>query len=118
MASAGGLAVGIGITAGYLVARYGFDLSVSHSRTVAAGIVVVCGLAVLVRLEAEPGWRRIAIAGLCALMALLFALAFIIPFLRGFYELSTPTGETIAAWAPGTALGVGGMLAALRALKI
>ena len=46
-----GLAIGIGITAGYLVARYGLDLSVSHSRTVATGIVVVCGLAVVIRLE-------------------------------------------------------------------
>ena len=36
-----GVAIGIGITAGYLVARYGFDLSVRHSRTVATGIVVV-----------------------------------------------------------------------------
>ena len=113
-----GLAIGIGITAGYLVARYGFDLSVSHSRTVATGIVVVCGLAVVIRLEEEPGWRRFAIAGLCALMALLFALAFIIPFLRNFYELSTPTGDSAAAWAIGTALGVGGMLAALRVLKV
>jgi magnesium-transporting ATPase (P-type) len=113
-----GLAIGIGITAGYLVARYGFDLSVSHSRTVATGIVVVCGLAVVIRLEAEPGWRRIAIAALCALMALLFALAFIVPFLRSFYELSAPTGDTVAAWALGTALGVGGMLVALRVLKV
>ena len=57
-------------------------------------------------------------AGLCALMALLFALALIVPFLRSFYELSTPTGDTVVAWALGTALGVGGMLAALRVLKI
>jgi cation-transporting P-type ATPase E len=113
-----GLAIGIGITAGYLAARYGFDLSVSHSRTVATGIVVVCGLAVVIRLEEEPRWRRVAIAGPCALMALLFALAFVIPFLRNFYELSTPTGDSAAAWELGTALGVGGMLAALRVLKV
>jgi hypothetical protein len=51
-------------------------------------------------------------------MALLYALALIIPFLRHFYELSTPTGEAVAAWAVGTSLGVGGMLGALRLLRV
>jgi cation-transporting P-type ATPase E len=109
-----GLAIGIGILAGYLVARYGFDLSLKRSRTVATGIVVVCGLAVVMRLEAEPGSRRIAILGLCALMALLFVLAFVIPLLRDFYELATPTGEAALAWAAGTLVGLTGMLGALR----
>lgn len=48
----------------------------------------------------------------------LVALALIIPFLRSFYELSSPTGDTVVAWALGTVLGVGGMLAALRVLKV
>ena len=111
-----GLAIGIGIVAGYLLARYGFGLDLTRSRTVATGIVVVCGLAVVMRLETEGGRRRLAVAGLCALMALLFALALIIPFLRHFYELSTPTGDAVAAWALGTILGVGAMLGALRLL--
>ena len=51
-------------------------------------------------------------------MALLFGLALIVPFLRNFYELSTPTGEAIVAWGIGVALGVGGMLAALRLLRV
>ena len=49
-------------------------------------------------------------------MALLFALALVIPFLRHFYELATPTGDAVAAWALGTAIGVGAMLGALRLL--
>jgi cation-transporting P-type ATPase E len=113
-----GLTVGIGIVAGYLLARYGFDLGLSRSRTVATGIVVACGLAVVMRLEAEPGRRRLAVGGLCAVMALLFALALAIPFLRDFYELSTPTGEAVAAWALGSVLGIGGMLGALRLLRV
>ena len=80
--------------------------------------MVVCGLAVVMRLEAEPGRRRLAIGGVCAVMALLFALALAIPFLRDFYELSTPTGEAVAAWALGSALGIGGMLGALRLLRV
>jgi cation-transporting P-type ATPase E len=109
-----GVAIGIGIVAGYVLARYGFGLDLTRSRTVATGIVVVCGLAVVMRLETEGGRRRLAVAGLCALMALLFALALVIPFLRHFYELSTPTGDAVAAWALGTTLGVGLMLGALR----
>ncbi len=109
-----GITIGIGIVAGYLLARYGFGLDLTRSRTVATGIVVVCGLAVVIRLETEGGQRRLAVAGLCALMALLFALALVIPFLRHFYELSTPTGDAVVAWALGTILGVGAMLGALR----
>ena len=113
-----GLAIGIGIIAGYLLARYGFDLSLRRSRTVATGIVVVCGLATVIRLETEPGRRRLAIAGLCALMATLFALALIVPFLRNFYELATPNKQAVAAWAIGTAIGVGTMLGVLRLLRV
>jgi magnesium-transporting ATPase (P-type) len=113
-----GVAIGVGIITGYLFARYGFDLGIGRSRTVATGIVVVCGLAVVIRLESERGWRRVAIVGLCALMALLFALALIVPFLRSFYELSTLTAETVVAWALGTLIGVGTMLGALRLLRV
>ena len=113
-----GLAIGIGIIAGYLLARYGFDLGLRRSRTVATGIVVVCGLATVIRLETEPGRRRLAIAGMCALMAMLFALALIVPFLRNFYELATPNKQAVAAWAIGTAIGVGTMLAVLRLLRV
>ena len=113
-----GLAIGIGIVAGYVLARYGFDLNLIHSRTVATGIVVACGLAVVMRLETEGGRRRVAVAALCVLMALLYALALIIPFLRDFYELSTPTGQAVAAWALGTIVGVGEMLGALRLLRL
>ncbi len=113
-----GVAIGVGIVAGYLIARYGFDLGLTRSRTVATAIVVVCGLAVVMRLETGGGRRRLALAGLCGLMLLLFALAFVVPFLRHFYELSTPTGDIVAAWAVGSVIGIGGMLAALRLLRI
>ena len=60
-----GIAIGIGIVAGYLLARYGFDLGLRRSRTVATGIVVVCGLAVVMRLEDESGPRRLATRRWC-----------------------------------------------------
>jgi cation-transporting P-type ATPase E len=113
-----GIAIGIGIVAGYLVARYGFDLRLIRARTVATGIVVVCGLAVVMRLETERGRRLLAVGGLCVLMAALFALALAVPFLRHFYELTTPNGDAVAAWAIGTGLGVASMLGALRLLRL
>ena len=42
----------------------------------------------------------------------------VVPFLRDFYELSTPTGEAVVAWGFGAALGIGGMLGALRVLRV
>jgi magnesium-transporting ATPase (P-type) len=114
-----GCAIGTGIVAGYLLARYGFDVGLARSRTVATGIVVVCGLAVVLRLEGGgERRRRLAVAGLCLAMALLFALALVIPPLRDFYELTTPTADAVAAWAAGAGIGIVAMLAALRLLHV
>ncbi len=113
-----GLAAGVGIAAGYLLARYGLDLDLQESRTVATGAIVAVGLAVVMRLEDEPGKRRAAVAGLCAAMALIFALALFVPFLREFYELSTLNGEIVLAWALGSAAAVGGMLGAVRLARV
>jgi len=113
-----GIASGIGIVAGYLFARYGLDLDLEDARTVATGTVVAAGLAVVMRLEDEPGRRRLLVAALCAAMALIFALALFVPFLRDFYELSSLSGEILLAWAAGSALAVGGMLAAVRVARV
>jgi magnesium-transporting ATPase (P-type) len=115
-----GLAIGLGVIAGYLLARYGFDLDLRRSRTVATGAVVLCGLAVVMRLESESerGRRRLAVAALCAAMAALFGLALFVPFLRDFYELSKPTIEVLVCWAVGAGLGIGGMLGVLRLLRV
>ena len=114
-----GLPIGVGIASAYLIARYGFDIGVMRARTVATATVVVTGLAVVLKIESECAGRtrRIAVATLCALMALLFALSLVIPFLRHFYELTHPSGEGIAAWAIGTVIGVAGMLLALRVFR-
>ncbi len=111
-----GLTDAIGISTGHLLARYGFSLL--RTRIVAAGFVAVCGLAVVIRLKRERGRRRLAVIGLCALMAPLYALALVVRSLRSFYELSTPNAEELAAWAGGTAVGIGGMLTSLRLLRV
>ena len=105
-----GIAAGIGIVAAYLLARYSFDAGLAHSRTVATATVVVCGLVVVIMLEREGGRRQGLVYGLCAAMALLFVLADAVPFARNFFELETPTGDMVVAWAIGSAVGVAGML--------
>jgi cation-transporting P-type ATPase E len=114
-----GVPIGLGIVAGYLVARYGLDIGLRASRTVATGVVVACGLAVVLQIESECAGRlrRVLVALLCVAMALLFVLSLFVPFLRHFYELTRPDGDAVGAWAIGTALGVGGMLLALRRFR-
>jgi magnesium-transporting ATPase (P-type) len=117
-AIAAGVPIGLGIAAGFLIARYGLDTTLVRSRTVATGIVVACGLAVVLKIESECAGprRRIAVTGLCALMALLFVVSFLVPWLRHFYELTSPTAGDVGAWAIGVAIGVTGMLLSLRLL--
>ena len=112
-----GLAAGIGILSAYLLARYAFDLSLTEARTVTAATVVTSGLAIVIVLEDEPGKRRLAVAALCALMALGFVLVCAIPAGREFFELATPTSEIVAAWAIGTAIGLALLAVALRAVS-
>jgi cation-transporting P-type ATPase E len=114
-----GVPIGLGITAGFLVARYGLHIGLVRSRTVATGIVVACGLAVVLQIESECAGRRrrILVLLLCAAMALLFVLSLAVPFLRHFYELTHPTLNGVGAWAIGTAVGVGGLVLALRLFR-
>jgi magnesium-transporting ATPase (P-type) len=112
-----GLAAGIGILSAYLLARYAFDLSLTEARTVTAATVVTAGLAIVIVLEDEPGNRRLAVGALCAVMALGFALVCAIPAGREFFDLATPTGEIVAAWAIGTAVCLALLAVALRAVS-
>src|SRR5829696_6657885 len=112
-----GLAAGIGILSAYLLARYAFDLSLTEARTVTAATVVTAGLAIVIVLEDESGKRRFAVRVLCAVMALAFALICAIPAGREFFDLATPTGGIVAAWAIGTAIGLALLAIALRAVS-
>ena len=109
-----GLATGLGILVSYELARHAFDCSLEQARTVTAATVVTVGLAIVLALEDEPGIRRVAVAGLCALMALGFVLFCIVPAARDYFELEAATGGMVAAWAIGAATSVVLLLVALR----
>ncbi|HSS31677.1 MAG TPA: HAD-IC family P-type ATPase [Solirubrobacterales bacterium] len=109
-----GLATGLGILVSYELARHVFDATLPQARTVTAATVVAVGLAIVLALEDEPGKRRLAVAGLCALMALGFVLFCIVPAGRDYFELEPATGGMVAAWAIGAATSVVLLLVALR----
>ena len=109
-----GLATGLGILVSYLLARNAFDCSLEQARTVTAATVVAVGLAIVLALEDEPGKRRLAVAGLCALMALGFVLFCVVPAGRDYFELEPATGGMVAAWAIGATTSVVLLLVALR----
>jgi len=109
-----GIATGVGILSAYLLTRHAFDGTLTEARTVTAATVVTAGLAIVFVLENEPGLRRLAVGGLCALMALGFALVAAVPLGRDFFDLATPTGAMVAAWAIGSAIALALLAGALR----
>jgi magnesium-transporting ATPase (P-type) len=109
-----GLAAGIGILVAYLLARHADGATLGQARTVATGTVVVAGLSIVLALEDEPGRRRYAVMGLCALMALAFVLVYLIPAGRHFFDLVAPTAGMVTTWAAGSALVVVLLIVALR----
>ena len=113
-----GLAAGTGILVAYVLARHAFDASLEQARTVTAATVVTAGLAIVIALEDEPGRRRWAVAGLCALMAAGFVLAALVPVSRDFFELARPTGGMVAAWALGAATAIALLAVALRLVAV
>jgi len=101
-----GVATGIGILASWVIGRHLLDVTLDDSRTVTCATVVTAGLAIVMVLEDEPGKRRLYVAGLCALMAIGFILAVLIPPIRDFFALQTFNGDMLLAWAAGSAIGL------------
>ncbi len=112
-----GLAAGIGILAAYLLARHAAGTTLEQARTVATATVVSAGLAIVIALEDEPGTRRYAVIGLCALMAIAFVLVYAIPTGRDFFDLATPTSTMAACWAAGSVIAIVLLVVALRVLR-
>ena len=112
-----GLAAGIGILTAYLLARHAAGATLEQARTVTTGTVVTAGLAIVIALEDEPGRRRYAVIGLCALMAIAFVLVYVIPAGHNFFDLADPTSGMIATWAAGSAVVVVLLTAALRVVR-
>ncbi len=112
-----GLAAGIGILTAYLLARHAAGTTLEQARTVATATVVTAGLAIVIALEDEPGRRRYAVIGLCALMVIAFVLVYAVPVGRNFFDLASPTAAMAACWAAGSVVAVALLIAALLGLR-
>ena len=87
-----GVMIGTGVVAGYLFALHDLDLSVADSRTVALTTLVVCGLYLVLALEAGGSRRRSAlVGGMCAVMGGLYLVALVLPATRSFFALTVPS---------------------------
>ena len=92
-----GVMIGTGVVAGYLFALHDLDLSVGDSRTVALTTLIVCGLYLVLALEAGGSRVRSAlVGGMCAVMGALYVLALALPATRTFFELTVPSPGMVA----------------------
>ena len=92
-----GVMIGTGVVAGYQFALHDLDLSVADSRTVALTTLVVCGLYLVLALEAGGSRKRSAlVGGMCAVMGALYLVALLLPATRSFFALTVPSPGMVA----------------------
>ena len=105
-----GAITGAGVVAGYLFALHDLDLAVAECRTVAVTILVVCGLYLVMALEAEGSRRRSTlVAIMCASLACAYVAVLLVPATRRFFELTTPDVSMLATSLLASALTVGAL---------
>jgi cation-transporting ATPase E len=87
-----GFIVGTGTLAAYLFAVHDLDLSVPAARTVALTSLIVGGIYLVLVLEAGGSLTRSTLVSvMCACMAGLYVVAFLLPPVRHFFELTIPS---------------------------
>jgi len=105
-----GVVVGTGVLAGYMFALHDLDLAVPDARTVAVTILVVCGLYLVIALEAEGSVRRSTlVAGMCAVLAGAYVVALLLGATRGFFALTIPDIGMILTAAVASAASIGAL---------
>jgi P-type E1-E2 ATPase len=105
-----GVAAGLGVLAGYLVAKNVFALGLEESRTVATTVLILVGLYLIVVLEATSGRRSAWVGGLCAALFAAYAGVLALPFPRDFFELVVPGPAAALTIALGACLAVAFLL--------
>jgi cation-transporting ATPase E len=100
-----GAVLSAGLVSGYLFALHDLDLSVTVARTVAVTILIVCGLYLVVALEAEGGTRRsLLVSAMCGALLAIYVGVLVITPTRHFFELAVPSvGAVVTALAASAA---------------
>jgi magnesium-transporting ATPase (P-type) len=102
-----GVAAGLGVLSGYLLALNVFHLSLISARTTATTVLIAVGLFLVLSLEATGGRRTRAVVGLVAGLGLLYLILLAIPGVRGFFELTVPGLRILVTSAVGAGLAIG-----------
>jgi P-type E1-E2 ATPase len=100
----GGIAVALGVLAGYLLALEGLGLRVEAARTAATSVLLVGMLQLVVEIERHPLRRRRMVQLLVLVMAAGYAAVLATPALRDFFALAVPGPRVLAAAAAGCGL--------------
>ena len=102
-----GVAAGLGVLSGYLLALNVFHLSLLSARTTATTVLIAVGLFLVLSLEATGGRRTRAVVGLVAGLGLLYLIVLAIPGVRDFFELTVPGLRILITSAVGASLAIG-----------
>jgi magnesium-transporting ATPase (P-type) len=102
-----GVAAGLGVLSGYLLALNVFDTTLVSARTTATTVLVAVGLFLVLALEATGGRRTRAVVGLVAGLGLLYLIVLAVPGLRDFFELTVPGLRILITSAVGAGLAIG-----------
>ncbi len=104
-----GTAGGLGVVSSYLFALEVINLPLIEAQTVATTVLMIVGLYFILVLEAAGRTRGAAIAGLCAVMLILYILVLAFPATRDFFELAVPNAAIILSALGGSLLAVLGL---------
>jgi cation-transporting P-type ATPase E len=102
-----GVAAGLGVLSGYLLALNVFDTTLVSARTTATTVLVAVGLFLVLSLEATGGRRTRAVVGLVAGLGLLYLVVLAVPGLRGFFELTVPGLRILLTSIVGAGIAIG-----------
>ena len=102
-----GVAAGLGVLSGFLLARNVFELSLVSARTAATTVLILVGLYLVLVLEASGRRRLRLVAALCGAMLLLYVLVLLFAGSRDFFELALPGARILLAALVGSGLAIG-----------
>jgi cation-transporting ATPase E len=105
-AAPAGVAAGLGVLSGYLLALNVMHLPLRDARTVATTVLVAVGLYLILALEATGGKRTRAVVALVAVLAFVYLLVLASADLRSFFELSVPGIRILLTSAIGSGLAI------------
>jgi cation-transporting ATPase E len=102
-------AAGLGVLSSYLFALNVIDLKLVEARTVAVTVLVFVGLYLILALEATGRLRGTMISVLCLVLLAVYIVILLLPSMRRFFAVSSPTPAVLGPALVGAALAIVGL---------